>query len=405
MTNATQQIVIAGSGFAGMWSALSAARAVSLAGKENEVDIKIVSPSPHLHIRPRFYEQAFEDMAPDIAPLLAAVGVDHVPGMVQTIDDNSHEVEVLTSDRKQIHLPYDRFILATGSQLFLPDIPGLHEYSFNVDQLANAKALDAHLRALAEKPDTTARNTIVVAGGGFTGIETAAEMPARLRGILGKSPEIRVVVLEQEPAIGPDLGPGPRSLIEQALAACGVEIISADGAAAIDGDGLTTASGERIETNTVIWTAGARAHSLAAQIEGDHDRLGRVHADQYLHAKRAKDIFVTGDVAMAATDDDGNIASMSCQHALSLGRVSGHNAAAELVGLALHPYSQPKYVTCLDLGPWGAVYTEGWDRQVHLQGAEAKELKRAINTQWIYPPEPDHEAAFATANPDHVIVP
>ena len=92
-------------------------------------------------------------------------------------------------------------------------------------------------------------------------------------------------------------------------------------------------------------------------------------------------------------------------HALSLGRVAGHNAAAELVGLATHPYSQPKYVTCLDLGPWGAVYTEGWDRQVKMQRAEAKDLKRSINTQWIYPPKADREAAFAVANPDYVIVP
>lgn len=147
-----------------------------------------------------------------------------------------------------------------------------------------------------------------------------------------------------------------------------------------------------------------RAHPLAAQIDGDHDRFGRIHADQYLHARGVQGVFVTGDVALAATDEAGNAAAMSCQHALSLGRVAGYNAGAELAGLPLHPYSQPKYVTCLDLGPWGAVYTEGWDRQVHLSGKEAKELKRTINTQVIYPPEANREAAFAVANPDFVIV-
>jgi NADH dehydrogenase len=101
----------------------------------------------------------------------------------------------------------------------------------------------------------------------------------------------------------------------------------------------------------------------------------------------------------------GNIAAMSCQHALSLGRVAGHNAAAELVGLQLHPYSQPQYVTCLDLGAWGALYTEGWDRQVRLTGAEGKALKRQINTEWIYPPKADRESVFAIANPDFVVVP
>ncbi|MGR8949754.1 MAG: NAD(P)/FAD-dependent oxidoreductase [Gammaproteobacteria bacterium] len=401
----TKNILIAGSGFSGMWSALSAARAVSLAGQEGEVDIQIVSRSPNLHIRPRFYERAFDEMAPDIAPLLTLVGVNHLAGTVETVRPENRELEVMDLDGKCSTLPYDRFVLATGSRLFLPDIPGLKEHSFNVDQLSNAIALDQHLKALADQPDTVARNTVVVVGGGFTGIETVLEMPQRLRDIFGSGTTTRVVLLERAPEIGPELGPGPRPIIEEALADCGVEVMTSHGAKSITADGVTTTSGERIESNTVIWTAGPRAQSLAEQIEGEHDRFGRVHADKYLHAKGVKDVFVTGDVAMVATDDKGNIASMSCQHALSLGRVSGHNAAAELVGLELHAYSQPKYVTCLDLGPWGAVYTEGWERQVHMKGAEAKELKRAINTQWIYPPAPDRDAAFETANPDHVIVP
>lgn len=401
----TQKIVIAGSGFAGMWSALSAARAVSLAGNDREVEITIVSPTPNLHIRPRLYETVFEEMAPDIAPLLAAVGVHHLAGNVEAVHAERHEVEVTGNDGKRTTLPYDRFVLATGSRLFLPDVQGLEEHSFNVDQLSSAITLDAHLRALTNRPETVARNTVVVAGGGFTGIETVAEMPRRLREIFGPDAKIRVVVLEQTSAIGPDLGPTPRPLIEEALAECGVEVMIATGAAAIDADGVTTSTGERIDTNTVVWTAGARASPLAAQIEGERDRFGRVHTDQYLRAKSVKDIFATGDVAMVATDDEGHVASMSCQHALSLGRVAGHNAASELLGLPTHPYSQPKYVTCLDLGSWGAIYTEGWDRQVKLRREEGKATKRAINTQWIYPPQPDRDAVFAIANPDYVIVP
>jgi NADH:ubiquinone reductase (H+-translocating) len=336
---------------------------------------------------------------------LAAVGVHHLAGMVDSVHAKRHELKVTDSSRKSITVPYDRLVLATGSRLFMPEIPGLQDHSFNVDQLADAMILDAHLRSLAVKPETIARNTVVVAGGGFTGIETAADMPQRLRAILGQNAKIRVVILEHASTIGPDLGPVPRPIIEEALTECGVEIKVSAGVVAVDPDSVTTSSGERIATNSVVWTAGARANQLAAQIEGEHDRFGRVHADQYLRAKQEKDVFVTGDVAMVATDNEGHIAAMSCQHALSLGRVAGHNAAAELLGLALHPYSQPKYVTCLDLGAWGALYTEGWDRQVKLKREEGKALKRAINTQVIYPPAPDRDAAFATANPDHVIVP
>lgn len=400
----TQQIVIAGSGFAGLWAALSAARAVELASRA-DVEVVVVSPSPTLVVRPRLYEAVIENIDPDLLALFAATGVRHMAGRVESIRSNRHEIEVVSGDGERSTLHYDKFVLATGSTLFQPPIPGIAEFSFNVDQLVNAKALAAHLAALPTRPATAARNTVVVVGGGLTGIETAAEMPQRLRGILGTEADVRVVVVEQAPGIGPDLGPVPRPVIEAALAECGVEIVTGVAVAAIDAGGITTSAGQRIEAATVVWTAGARANPLAAQIPGEHDAQGRVHVDPYLRAGKAADVFVTGDVAHAATDDQGNVALMSCQHALSLGRVAGHNAAAELLGLPLHAYSQPKYVTCLDLGAWGALYTEGWDRQISLTRQDAKNLKRDITTQWIYPPAADRQAVFAIANPDYVIVP
>ena len=400
----SKKIVIAGSGFAGLWSALAAARAIELAGKEGEVEVIVISPSPTMVVRPRLYEAVLDEVAPDLTALFSATGVRYVAGRVETIHADRHELAVISNEGERSTLHYDKFILAAGSTLFQPPVPGLAEFSFNVDQLSSAQALEAHLASLASRPETAARNTVVVAGGGFTGIETAAEMRDRLRKVFGVDAAVRVVVVQKGSAIGPDLGPGPRPVIEEALAECGVEIITGAAVTSIDANGVTTASGERIESNTVVWTAGARASALTAQIPGQRDSFGRIHADPYLRAEVA-DVFVTGDVVRAATDDLGNVALMSCQHALSLGRVSGYNAAAELLGLPLHAYSQPKYVTCLDLGPWGALYTEGWDRQVRLVRQEAKRLKQDITTKWIYPPAADRKAAFAVANPDYVIVP
>lgn len=85
-------------------------------------------------------------MAPDLATLFEAVGV-------------------TGTDGARFTLPYDRFVLAAGSRLFTPPIPGLAEHAFNVDQLDSAHALDAHLKALATQTETAARNTVVVAGG------------------------------------------------------------------------------------------------------------------------------------------------------------------------------------------------------------------------------------------------
>ncbi|EPX3587533.1 NAD(P)/FAD-dependent oxidoreductase [Acinetobacter baumannii] len=400
----SKRIIIAGSGFAGLWAALAAQRAIHLASQEQNIEVLMVSPSPNVGIRPRLYEAVLENMNPDISELLSVVGVKFLAGWVNKIDVNQQTIEVATTDGNKQNLSYDRFVLATGSTTFMPPIPGLKEYGFSVNTLEDAEKLDHHLKNLATKPANAARNTVVVAGGGLTGLETVTEMPERLRSILGET-DVRVVLVDSSTDIGAAMGDQAATVIREALNELGVEGKAGLRVTALDATGVTLSNGEKIETETVIWTAGMRANPLASQIAGEKDNLGRLIGDAYLHAPEAKNIFVTGDTVKVPTDDLGIFNVMSCQHAMSLGRVAGYNAAAELVDLPLHPYSQPKYVTCVDLGPWGALYTEGWDRQVQFVREEAKKIKQEINTVWIYPPVADRDAVFAIANPDFVIVP
>ncbi|GGP22984.1 NAD(P)/FAD-dependent oxidoreductase [Silvimonas iriomotensis] len=398
-----QRILIIGAGFAGMWSALSAVRLLDMHDRTN-VEIALIAPLAELHVRPRLYEQNPEAMKAPLQALFDAVGVRFIQGMVGRIDVEGHQVEVTNAAGETTLQGYDRLVLAAGSRLFRPQIAGLAEHAFNVDQLAEAVRLDEHIKALAQQPSSLARNTVVVAGGGFTGIETAAEMPARLREALGEDTPIRVIMVELNADIGPDLGPGPRPVIEEALGSLGVTWRLSTAVAAVDDHGVTLDNGERIEAATVIWTAGARASALTAQIPAERDAFGRLVVDDNLKVPGVADVYATGDCAHAATDDIGNHAMMSCQHAMALGRSAGNNAVADLLGVTPAAYRQPKYVTCLDLGPWGAVYTEGWDRQVVLRGAEAKSLKQQINSIWIYPPEADRAAALALADPARPVV-
>jgi len=85
-----------------------------------------------------------------------------------------------------------------------------------------------------------------------------------------------------------------------------------------------------------------------------------------------------------------------------MGAFAGNNAAAELLGAPTKPYHQKTYVTCLDLGGAGAIFTRGWERKLELVGETAKKTKREINTVWIYPPRPERAAALASADPEHV---
>jgi NADH:ubiquinone reductase (H+-translocating) len=103
-------------------------------------------------------------------------------------------------------------------------------------------------------------------------------------------------------------------------------------------------------------------------------------------------VYAAGDVAHAAADAAGHIAPMSCQCAIPMGEIAGANAAAELLGGKLAPFSHSAYVTCLDLGDAGALFMEGWDREVRLTGFWAKVMKETINTRLIYPPRPGHDS-------------
>ena len=397
------RLVIIGAGFAGMYAALSSARLRDIRGvSPKELEIALVAPQPTLVIRPRLYEPKPETLTAPLLNVLKAIDVVYVQGSAETVDTKSREVEIVAADGKRKKLSYDRLVMASGSRLFRPNVPGLAEHGFSVDSLDDAVSLDRHLRSLAGRPASYGRDTVVVAGGGFTGIEAATEMPARLRAILGEDAKPRVIIVDRNSAIAPDMGPGPRPIIEDALRKLGVETRLGAGVASLDKSGVTLSDGERIEADTVIWAAGIRAAPLTAQIPAERDNFGRLLVDRDLRVPSVHGVFATGDAARAASDDIGNYALMSCQHATRMGAFAGNNAAAELLGVPTKPYHQKVYVTCLDLGEAGALFTRGWERKVEMLGEQAKKTKREINTVWIYPPLAERAAALASADPERV---
>jgi NADH:ubiquinone reductase (H+-translocating) len=397
-----RRLVIIGAGFAGMYAALSAARLREGSSTE-ELEIALVAPEPRLVVRPRLYEADPETLTAPLDGVLRAIEVDYVQGTVETVDMRGHSMEIAGKTGSCRTLTYDRLVLATGSRLFRPPIPGLADHGFSVDQLEDAIQLDRHLQGLVGRAPSSARETVVVVGGGFTGIELATEVPARLRKILGHDARIRVVLVERGGVIAPGMSAEARAIIEMALRDAGIETRVGVGVAALDATGATLSDGERIDSATVIWAAGLRAAPLTAQIPGARDDIGRLLVDRHLRVPDVPGVFATGDAAKAACDDLGNYALMSGQHAARLGAFAGHNAAAELLGRPARPYHQKAYVTCLDLGEAGAIYTRGWDRKVELVGTKAKALKKEINTVWIYPPRAERAAALASADPERVI--
>jgi NADH dehydrogenase len=391
------RILVLGSGFAGLWAALAAARRLDELGvTPGTVDVTMVSSTPYHDIRVRNYEADLGPSRIPLSDLFDPVGIKHITGEVTAIDASARIVESRAGAQR-----YDRLVLAVGSQVVKPDIVGLREFGFDIDTHDAASRLHAHLRQLAEGPADPAAATAVVVGAGLTGIEAATALPTMLaETFAAHTLTPRVILIDRSKFVGSDMGASAQPIIEAALGHTGVECMLGVGVAAIDERAVTLSSGSVLAAATVVWSAGMRANPLTAEFGVERDRLGRLPVDDYLRVGGVPAVFAAGDVAVAKVDDE-HVSVMSCQHSRPMGRWAGYNVVGDLLGEPMKPLRIPWYVTVLDLGPAGAVYTEGWDRRVVASGEEAKDTKLTINTRRIYPPlNRDRDALLAAAAAD-----
>ena len=383
-----QQIVVLGGGFAGLWSTVGAARKLDELGHRPEAaEVTLVNRDGYHGIRVRNYEADLRAVRVPLDDVLGPIGVRFLEGEVAGLDLTEQTVTVATAIGQRT-LPYDRLVFALGSQLLRPNVPGLAEHGFDVDTYSGAARLKTHLESLSSLPESVGQFTVIVVGAGLTGLEAATEMPGKLRAVLAQANTMRpfrVILADHNPRVGSDMGESARPVIEEALAALGIETRLGIDIVAIGPAGVRLQSGEEIPATTVVWCAGMRANPLTRLFPVEHDHFGRIPVDEFMRVKGVAHVFAAGDVAWAMMDDR-HASVMSCQHGRPMGRFAGHNVVCDLFGLPMLPLRIAWYVTVLDLGPWGAVYTEGWDRHVVTTGEAAKQTKQIINCQRIYPP-------------------
>ena len=199
------RIIVLGAGFAGLWAALGAARKRGEIGAPAaDLEILVVDRNPYHNIRVRNYEVDISDAAIPLVELLDPVGVDHRVAEVREIDPVKQRVSVTTNGGSEV-IGYDRLVLALGSQLVRPAIPGLMSNGFDVDTYAAAVRLDTHLAGLGEQAVSEGLATVVIVGAGFTGIEVATEMPGKLEKA-GLSGNRRVILVDPNPIVGETIG-------------------------------------------------------------------------------------------------------------------------------------------------------------------------------------------------------
>jgi NADH dehydrogenase len=353
----------------------------------DRVEVVAVNRTSWHSIRVRNYEAVLADTRVSLDSVLSSIGVKPIVGDVTVIDVGGRRVRWSSSVGSQ-SLEYDRMVFAVGSHLVRPSIPGFAEHAFDVDTHEAALRLNDHVAELPFRSATKAQYNVVVIGGGLTGIEVATEMVGKLSTAIEQGPSAgqksapRVILADRQSRIGSDMGESAVPVIEEALAALGIEVRTGVSIASIDREGVTLLSGEHIAAATVVWCAGMAANPLTSRFPIGFCRLP---VDSFLKVKGMAAEFAAGDAAWLPIDGTHS-SVMSCQHARPMGRFAGYNVVSDLLGLPMLPLSIDWYTTILDLGAWGAVYTQGWDRRVVSKGAAAKRTKEIINRERIYPP-------------------
>jgi NADH dehydrogenase len=272
-------------------------------------------------------------------------------------------------------LSYDHVIIAIGAATSTFGLPGVAERVFALKTLEDAGILRNRFIWLLELADTVAHEaerkrllTLVVVGGGFTGVEAAGEMVELFRSVLRfypriKEEDVQIVLVEGGKTLLPGLPPRMGSYSEHDLKRREVTVITGDGVKSADDDGLELASGKRIETRTIIWSAGVRPRSIDISGELPRGKGGTIAVAPDMSVPQHPGVWALGDCA-AIPDGNGGFYPPTAQHAIREGPVLADNIVASLNGQPTKPFRYTALGMMASLGARKAVAQLPGDRVI-----------------------------------------
>jgi NADH dehydrogenase len=245
--------------------------------------------------------------------------------------------------------PYDHLVLALGASTSTFGLPGIAEHTWALKTLDDADALRNHLVWLLELADTIddeARRgrllTLVVVGGGFTGVEAAGEIVELFRSVLRfykrlRPEQIRMILVEAGPTLLAGLPAKMGEYSRRVLERRGVEVVTGDGVTGADSGGLNLQSGRRIETETIIWSAGVQPSPTVAKTTLSKTKRGAIETQSDMRVAGIAGVWALGDCA-SIPDGEGGVYPATAQHAIREGPAVADNIVATMRGKPTKPF-------------------------------------------------------------------
>jgi len=328
--------VIVGAGFGGLWAARALARA--------PVDVTVLDRHNYHLFQPLLYQVATAGLEPESI----ARPVRTILRKQRNVDFRLTEVTGVDLARRELAtdggpIAYDYLILAMGGETNYFGLDGLRRHAFGLKDIDEAELIKNHVLACFEhsmtEPDADRRRallTFVVVGGGPTGVEMAGALSELIRLVLVKDyprlnvKDVRVLLLEATDRL---LAAMPAPLAEAAAKKLWDKMVEVRyGAAVADYDGQTVRlkGGEVVPARTLIWAAGVRAATLAAQLGLPTAAQGRVRVGPTLQVAGHPEVYLIGDAAYV--EDGGKPLPMVAPVAMQMAQVAAQNIRRGLAG-------------------------------------------------------------------------
>ena len=337
------RVLILGGGFAGLTVAMELEKAL---GRDPSVEITLVNRENFFLFTPMLHEVAASDL--DLTTIVNPARkllrrVQFFAGEIDRIDIEQRSVSVKHGfDHHQHTLGFDFLVLGLGSVTNFYGIPGLRENALTMKSLGDAMRLRNHLIAHLEEADSECCNvkeplvTFVVAGGGFAGVETVGAINDFVRSAVRSYPNLsedmlRVVLVHSSPVILPELKEQLGAYAQRMLSRRKLEIRLNTRVESFSGGAVRLSDGTTIQTNTLIWTAGAAPNPLLESIPFEKKR-GRLLVTECLEVPARPGMWALGDCAAVPDGRQGGFHPPTAQHALRQAQVVAHNVVASMRG-------------------------------------------------------------------------
>jgi NADH:ubiquinone reductase (H+-translocating) len=393
-------VLIVGAGHVGLY----VARRLLSKARRGEIEVTVVDPQPHMTYQPFLPEAAAGSISPRhaVVPLRQELRGAHVlAGSVARVDHarRTAEVDLITGPSREVG--YDEIVLAPGSISRTLPIPGLREQAVGFKTIGEAIYLrnkvlaQLDVAATTSDPQTRARAlTFVFVGGGYAGIEAMAEMEDMARDALRYYPEIRPedmhwILVEATQRILPEVTRDLGAYAVEEMRSRNMDIrLGTRLESCVDGV-VRLSDGDAYPADTIVWTAGVKAHPMLSRTDLPRDAKGRLTCRPTLQvAAESGDVvpgaWSAGDCAavpdLTADDPATTMCSPSAQHAVRQAKVLADNVLAVVRGRSPVEYRHRYAGSVASLGLHQGV---AWVYGVKLRGLPAWFMHRTYHMSRI----------------------